>query len=360
MISTCYKKFKTIMKSPENLTDLQFRMINTYLLGIISIIIMLFSFILNLGHATSNIFYLVTFFIFLLTASLIGLYTNKISINIAQPTCICVLAALGYYILITDSYDASESLVWFIIFPPMILFTMGLHLGSVLATIYFLSLCVLTLTPLNFLLSDAFTHTQILRFLIAFLGAFLFSFCTEYIRYKTKSALVKAYKLNQMLAFTDPLTGLGNRRSFEDKISKLITEIKENKIPLTIMLIDIDHFKSINDTHGHDIGDLAIKHLSQILMSQKNIFDFVFRWGGEEFLLLMPKLNQAKAKVVAERIRLTTEQTTFSDIKQGTIKFTISIGYSTDENTYNIVEMIKKADQNLYKAKKNGRNCAIG
>ncbi len=353
------RKLKDISHSPEDLTDLQFREINTFILGITSIIIIAFCLFANVANARPDILYLLTFLLAIKSTSLYALYKKKLSVNFVQPISISILAFLGYYILITDSYDASGSLVWFIIFPPMTMFTMGLHLGSLVSFAYFISLCLLTLTPLNFLMNNCFAQEQLVRFLIAYLGSFIFSYCTEYVRHKTKSALINAYRQNKQYALTDSLTGLKNRRSFDSIIPNTLEELKSKQSPYTIMFLDIDYFKSINDTYGHDIGDIVLQHLSQILLSQKNASDFAFRWGGEEFVLLMPNLNKEQAEQVAERIRQAIESTP-CNVDENSIRYTASIGYFTSDHTNNIEQAIKQADKNLYTAKARGRNRTVG
>ncbi len=353
------KNLKHFFSSPEDLTDEQFRTINTYILGISSIIIILFCLIVNIQDAHINILYLLTFLISIMSLSILGMYKKIISVNIAQPLCQIILAFLGYYILLTDSYDPSGSLVWFIIFPPMLMFTSGLYIGIIFNILYFISLCMLVLTPLNIYLNDAFTLPQLTRFLIAFLGSFLFSACTEYFRHKTKCALTKAYQQNKQFAFTDPLTSLKNRRSFDEIIPQATEKLKESNSSYTLMFLDIDHFKKINDTYGHDIGDIVLQHISQILLSQKNASDHAFRLGGEEFVLFMAKLPSQQAKQVAERIRIAIEKTP-CNVHEHVISYTVSIGYYVTNCDIDFTEALKLADQNLYKAKRQGRNCTIG
>ncbi len=354
-----YRNINHIMRSPEDLTDFQFKVINTYIFGVVSVIIILFSLFVNLENAEQDMLYVLIAFVIINSILVLGLYYKKISVHFVQPFYILGITCLSYYILITESYDASGSLVWIVLYPPVIMFSLGLKYGFYTNLFFFISLCILTLSPLNYLVHDSFSNDQISRFLISFLGAFIFSLCMEYVRYKTKSALVMAYKQNKKFAFTDPLTGLKNRRSFDKKSPEIIKNILEKELSYTIMFIDIDHFKSINDNYGHDVGDIVLQHLAQVLLSQKNSSDIAYRWGGEEFVLLMPNLNADQAGSVAERIRLAAQNTP-CNANNEVINYTISVGYFTGNYNTRIDEAIKKADINLYKAKANNRNCTVG
>ncbi len=154
--------------------------------------------------------------------------------------------------------------------------------------------------------------------------------------------------LLQESAYTDHLTGLMNRRHFWEIQSRSETL---NNI-YTIILLDVDHFKKINDTMGHSIGDQVLKSLATILKKQIDERGSIVRWGGEEFLIILPNSNKAYAKKISEKIRRSIEQTTLLE----TINVTVSIGIEDNENYKNVEEVIVRADQAMYKAKKTGRN----
>ncbi len=353
------KTLKEIMSSPEKLTDTQLRTINTYILALTSIILLPFAFLINIENfyspITSGILLLLSVKIFLL----VSLHYKLLSVNVVQPLSVLSLALFGYFILLSDNFDPSGSLVWFIIFPPMIMFTMNLKAGTISFFVYYLSLCLLVFSPLSIYLNKNLTQPQLLRFLIAVLGAFVFSWFIEFIRFKTKSALLTAYKKNEEYAFTDVLTNLKNRRSFNKIMPEVIKKTKIDDSHFTLMLIDIDYFKKINDTYGHDMGDLALQHVSKILETQKNPTDYAFRWGGEEFVLLMPTLSVSHAEDAANRIRLKVEKTPYI-LDDTVLNITVSIGYYVGNSKSTQHEAITLADENVYTAKSNGRNCVIG
>jgi len=153
----------------------------------------------------------------------------------------------------------------------------------------------------------------------------------------------------------DFLTGLYNRRYFFDNANKYIQEIYESTESFTIAMIDIDFFKKINDTYGHDIGDNVIVGLSEILRANTNYKDIVSRFGGEEFCILLKNTDKIKAGEILERLRVEVEKFTYITTDEKTIKFTISIGASMNEGE-ELDEIINQADMMLYNAKQNGRN----
>jgi len=174
---------------------------------------------------------------------------------------------------------------------------------------------------------------------------------------KLKNKIQKQKDEIELLALTDPMTKLYNRRYFTQTSKHLLSLAKRDKTELSILMIDIDNFKSINDTYGHKIGDDVIIALSSMMLTISRKSDIVCRFGGEEFLILFPETDIDGALVIAQKIR---EETLNIDIKteDNKIKFTISIGLSKIDiqNDENIEISIKKADDALYKAKNNGKN----
>jgi two-component system cell cycle response regulator len=159
------------------------------------------------------------------------------------------------------------------------------------------------------------------------------------------------------LAITDPLTGLHNRRYMESHLRTLVEEAIRTGRPLSILVTDIDHFKSVNDTHGHDGGDIVLKEFAARLKRNTRGIDLACRLGGEEFLIIMPETDMAKAYQVGERTRAMVASEPFllrPDLK---IRVTASVGLATLESLDDTPETIfKRADNALYAAKRRGRN----
>jgi diguanylate cyclase (GGDEF)-like protein len=154
------------------------------------------------------------------------------------------------------------------------------------------------------------------------------------------------------LAFKDSLTGLYNRRYFFDIANKIYLTSLRNEKPISVLMCDIDHFKNINDTYGHQVGDIVIKNTATILKAKVRKNDLVARYGGEEFVLLLYNCDIKNAYKVGEKIRSCIEKIVINQ----DIKYTISIGVSNKGLT--LEEMIKNSDDMLYKAKKT-RNSVV-
>jgi len=188
------------------------------------------------------------------------------------------------------------------------------------------------------------------------LEALMMAFILSY-RIKTLEKIKAQQKELTRLVDTDPMTGLYNRRYFDRKSEELIAAMASNHQELTLIIADLDHFKAINDTYGHDIGDKVIIEFANILTTQQRKDDIACRYGGEEFVLLLHcSLHDAKA--VAERIREKAANTRIKSNDAQAVKFTVSLGvHSVAHASTTIKETLSIADKALYKAKNNGRNC---
>ncbi len=155
----------------------------------------------------------------------------------------------------------------------------------------------------------------------------------------------------------DPLTGLYNRGLFEELLGKCLASWKRNKTPFTLLIIDIDNFKSINDTYGHPVGDQVLMLLAKQVLISAREDDILARIGGDEFVVILPKTSLDESKVLAERFR--SELSALSlNTKSGSISFTVSIGASqVVENAKTTKEIIRKSDVALFNAKRDGKNC---
>ena len=163
----------------------------------------------------------------------------------------------------------------------------------------------------------------------------------------------------ERLAITDPLTSLFNRRFLEEKLSNELIRAKAYNNYLSIVMADIDHFKRINDTYGHKVGDEVLKALALILKANTRGNDTVARYGGEEFVIILSNVSKYDAYRIAERIRLEVEDTSFEEIGVPE-KITVSFGISCfPEDGEDAIDLLKKADQALYQAKSQGRNRVV-
>lgn len=158
-------------------------------------------------------------------------------------------------------------------------------------------------------------------------------------------------------SITDPLTGAYNRRFFMETAVKMVSAANRHKRPLAVIVVDVDHFKQINDKHGHPFGDTVLRTLAEIYMNELREDDIFARFGGEEFVVVLPNVDERGAHQVAERLR---EKVMNHPIptEGGSVTITVSSGVSRHRlNEKTIDDTIKRADEALYKAKHMGRNC---
>ena len=189
----------------------------------------------------------------------------------------------------------------------------------------------------SYYLSLFFSHLVILIFIMIYI-------VKHYSDEKNKF-MIKAY--------IDPLTKLYSRAKFNSDISNLISIDEENKYSLIIF--DIDHFKNVNDTYGHDVGDIILQEFAYITKETLRENDMIYRWGGEEFIILVKDASKHSLETLAEKLRVAIQTHDFSHIGHITSSFGIALGKSNDTKD----TLLKRADLNLYKAKQNGRNCVI-
>ncbi|WP_052190831.1 diguanylate cyclase [Chitinibacter sp. ZOR0017] len=174
------------------------------------------------------------------------------------------------------------------------------------------------------------------------------------------NALMQANKHLSELATTDELTQVYNRREWQRRCAEAVVRARRYKQALSIILLDIDHFKKINDQHGHLLGDLALKHLSRLCSQHLRAIDTFARWGGEEFVILLPDTELEQANLVAEKIRGLIERNPLLVDQRPPIHFTISLGVTAlSVMDLTLDDLLGRADEALYVAKASGRNRVI-
>ena len=169
----------------------------------------------------------------------------------------------------------------------------------------------------------------------------------------------KMYKKMEEMATTDGLTGLPNHRTFQDRLSEMLYRAERHDKPLSVVLIDIDKFKAVNDTYGHPVGDEVLRRMSKVLAGQIRKVDLVARYGGEEFVMVLEETDAAGAHLLCERVRKEMAAQLMT-AEQGSFRVTISLGvasYPVDGREKK--PLIELADQALYAAKDGGRNRTV-
>lgn len=191
------------------------------------------------------------------------------------------------------------------------------------------------------------------------------SFTTDELRFleavanQTALALEKAKLIAflENLSITDELTGIANRRHFEWRLSEEIERARRYQYPLSALMLDLDNFKQVNDTYGHQVGDIVLQQIAQRLKRVLRRTDFLARYGGEEFIVLAPQTPADRALILAERLRQVIAESPIPVSSNLQISITISIGVAVfPEHAQNGNELVRAADEALYKAKQTGRN----
>jgi diguanylate cyclase (GGDEF)-like protein len=184
----------------------------------------------------------------------------------------------------------------------------------------------------------------------------LLGFLSLLARYRAYTQRLQVqYELIRQMAFTDMLTGLPNRRMGYQSLQRQIALARRGQRPLSVCLWDIDHFKQINDTHGHTVGDEVLRSLSQRLRGHLRESDLLARWGGEEFLLMLPDTELPAALQVAERLRMAIASFPLTD----NVPVTASFGLSSYDGSESLEQLLHRADDALYSAKSAGRDRVV-
>ncbi|GAB2505916.1 ligand-binding sensor domain-containing diguanylate cyclase [Lysobacter humi (ex Lee et al. 2017)] len=168
-------------------------------------------------------------------------------------------------------------------------------------------------------------------------------------------ALQVQTRIAEELARTDALTALANRRALDEALDVALANARARATPVCLLLVDIDHFKAVNDGHSHAVGDLALRAVAAILQAQSRQHDLAARWGGEEFALLLADCTRTQAQAVAERVRSAIESLDCDSFAPG-LRLTASIGIACEPGDGSVADLIARADAALYRAKREGRN----
>jgi len=260
------------------------------------------------------------------------------------------------------------------------------RIRSPLMTIYGVSVASFALSSLAFILGRPWNHMWWLAHAIFAAGFVLLSFGVVQAFHTTRSfskiysqeelfarlreamarterALQELQRTNEKLehmAATDPLTGVANRREFIDRVEAEIARAKRNGAPFSLLALDLDHFKAINDSYGHQAGDQVLQRFVEQCVEAVRPFDGVARVGGEEFMVLLPQAALETAQSIGERIRETIAGTPFEAGIGKPIAVTVSVGVSEFGRDGDTIDaMLRRADERLYRAKHQGRNQVV-
>ncbi|PLY07328.1 MAG: GGDEF domain-containing protein [Arcobacter sp.] len=274
-------------------------------------------------------------------------YTKMIFMLMIAPIC----AAIVNLILVTniESFTTYMTEIYLIIF--WVFTVSGLKLKQSSISVFFISLIAfinyyyIFPLPKELFIMHSFWVFAVLSF--GFVGAFLLE------RLSMKNFIT--YKKLKDLAITDSLTGLYNRTKLDEILQNELNRSKRYNHNFAFILLDIDHFKEVNDTYGHQIGDKVLIEISNLIKNNSRSTDIIFRWGGEEFIILCLETNKENILNHAENLRRIIQLHKFKSVGSKTV----SLGITLSKNDDSIPSIIKRADEALYMAKNQGRNQVV-
>lgn len=264
------------------------------------------------------------------------------------------LAGLMLYLVITGGV-ANTGPLWIYVLPPVAMFFAGVVYGVITVAV-FITLCSYILFAADgwFVVAHYTTEFK-LRLLYSFATVTFLSAFYEHSRQTSFNIVKDLSDKFEKQAQQDMLTRLPNRRGIQQFIEFESARARRQKKPLTLILCDIDRFKRVNDQYGHDGGDVVLKHVSDLFKASIREQDGVARWGGEEFLFVLPDTEESNAVVLAEKVRETLA-TSPVDIQQKNVVITASFGVAQIDFEQGLDKALTLADKALYKAKEKGRN----
>lgn len=324
-----------------------------YIFGVISFVI-LTSFAIVHGLQANMIF-----FYFILANWIIGVLTQthayiKKTPKYAKHIIVFQIVGISLFFLMNGGVERT-GLLWTFPLPSLLFFFYGRKKGLIV-----LSLFVFWVTIYLFIIDQnkIYLQNQKIRFILSLTISTIFTYILASNRERAIDALSIANNTLNKLVKTDELTGIYNRHGFDMVASKIIHYHERNNLPYCILLCDLDHFKKINDTYGHDCGDNVLKEISQLLYKSIRKQDILCRWGGEEFIILIPDTRGEQAILLADKLRNQIQKLKIMyDTK--IVQITLSIGVGQNSSNTALIDVIKKADENLYRAKETGRNKVV-
>ncbi|MDY6451289.1 GGDEF domain-containing protein [Acinetobacter faecalis] len=292
-------------------------------------------------------------------------YNRKVELfDLILPCSIIGASALWFYLVnLSASPNVTIYIYSSLVF--VLLANLSIQVRFLPALIVSFTITIIGFVGVYYAIDGAFE--QFVLYLLSYMPILVFSLVMSWVStYKSRSIFLH-HKLDsfnrqtlEMMAHTDMLTGIDNRRYFERRAKKTISDHANNEQPISLLMLDIDHFKAINDTYGHDVGDEVLKKMSDVCKTVLRSNDLFARYGGEEFIALLPHTPQENAYLIAERLRQKIEKSPIIVQGYGPIYFTASIGVTLiDYDKYTFNDAIKQADIALYVAKSAGRNLVM-
>ena len=332
-------------------------------IGVVTLVLSIITAIMSLMNAMQHQ-YVMMAATSALTLILVVIFIISLVVKIKKIVELLLCAALSLLCVFFALTGGNEgfAILWVLLFPPATMLLMRFIYVASFGAFFEVFLIVLFWTPFNSVVSEYYSQTFMLRFPMLYTAFFALSFLAKYLITKQEIAESNYIKTIEKLSMIDQLTGIPNRRSFEERINQEWNRAIRSKEPISVLFIDVDKFKNYNDTYGHLQGDKALKAVAGVFSKalQRSV-DFAARWGGEEFAVLLSNTNGEQAYKVAEKIRELVADTQVPLDDGQTTSLTISLGINSQTPSLNssVADFIRCADDALYTAKSDGRNRAI-
>ncbi|GAB3092006.1 GGDEF domain-containing protein [Pseudomaricurvus hydrocarbonicus] len=296
-------------------------------------------------------------FAYLMVYVLLKVFNPENTYVYSASLILSVLCILMVYLVYTGGV-ANTGPLWIYLLPPVAMFFTGMKRGLVVVGVFTVVVWFMLLYRDGALLKASYPVEFKLRLLYSFLTVAFLSASYEFSR---QVALRHFQRLNdqfQRQAQKDFLTDLLNRRGMMEAIEREYHRSRRFDHDMSLVLCDVDYFKRVNDQYGHEAGDYVLKRLASVLLEELRGQDQVSRWGGEEFMILLPETDASNAEYLAERLRLRVQQTIFEYNGQR-IPVSISLGVCKADTNESVADVIREADKHLYMAKDSGRNKVV-
>ena len=269
--------------------------------------------------------------------------TTKLAVHLAVSLPITSILLLIH--LLEHQYFA---LFWLTVIPPLCFLLLGKWKGLLISLLVFLYMTVFMWLKMSDWQPIYFDISSLINIVIALLCLIVGMICYENVRAAAQARLIEKNQQLEHLSSTDCLTRLNNRYRMQTVVEQLISDAQCYQRPLSIILMDIDNFKTINDAHGHQAGDRVLTQLAQLLLDTVPTPLVVGRWGGDEFMVICPDMSKATASQLTKRISAAAQ----AKVATGDIFSTVSCGVSEYQTGDKVNTLLSRADEALYQQKR--------
>lgn len=267
--------------------------------------------------------------------------------RLSSSLVLILMIVLLSFMLVTGGFE-NTGIFWFSTFPLLAFFFKGKKKGFLWIFLLLVVESVILLLNDRHFLKVPYSVTTLQQAFFSFAIVSLLAFSYEYIRDHQANQLKK-------IATTDTLTKAHSRMKIAEVLEHEVEITKRYKVALSLIMFDIDRFKDINDSYGHQTGDFVLMEIADIVRADTRITDYFGRWGGEEFIVVLPQTDMMGTKILADRLARSIENHKFDNVK----KVTASFGLTEFKEGDDINSLIKRVDDALYKAKERGRNLVV-